>query len=105
MHNEHMNNLSVYRDIKGLTQTQLAEMIGANQSKIQRAEKEHKSAKLETYKQCAEALGVSLSDIFSDDRSKLENELISALASVPKERLTEVRLFLKAAAGQPDEAE
>lgn len=74
-------NLRTYRKAKRLTQEQLAELVGVDQATIQRAEKMHSSAKLETYVKCAEALGVTLSDLFSDERSAEEALLVIAFRS------------------------
>ncbi len=61
-------------------------MIGKDASTVQRAEKMHSSAKLETYQLCATALGVSLSDIFSDDLTVIERELIKAFRAFPADQ-------------------
>lgn len=74
-------NLATYRKAKKLSQQALAEMVGVDQSTIQRAEKMHASARLETYVKCAEALGVTLSDLFSDERSAEEALLVIAFRS------------------------
>ncbi len=79
-------NLATYRKAKGLSQEQLAELIGVNQSTIQRAETMHASAKLETYAKAAEALGVTLADLFSDDRSSEEALLVIAFRSSDQSR-------------------
>lgn len=70
-----MNNLAKFREERRLSQDDLADMIGSSQPTIQRAESEHGSAKLDTYKRCADALGVTLSDIFTD-RSEIEDALL-----------------------------
>lgn len=58
--------LAEIRQARGLSQQQLGEMIGRAASTVQRAEVMAKTAKLETYQLCAAALGVSLTEIFSD---------------------------------------
>lgn len=78
----HMN-LARIRELRGLTQRDLAEMIGMNAATIQRAEVGAPSAKLETYKKCAAALNVSLSDIFCDDMTVIERELIAVFRRIP----------------------
>lgn len=86
MQSQAMNNLAYYRDLKGLSQQQLGEMIGRGQSTIQRAEASAPSAKLITFIKCAEVLGIKLSQIF-DDRSVIESELVKIfLDSDQKER-------------------
>lgn len=101
MHNAHMNNLAALRDLRGLTQQQLAEMVGLNQSTIQRAEREHPSAKLVTFRVCADALGVSMSQIFGNAHSELHQELYKVLEGVPKERIPEVKALLKLVSTPP----
>jgi pyrroloquinoline quinone (PQQ) biosynthesis protein C len=61
-------------------------MIGATKSKVSRAESMHKSAMLETYRLCAEALGVTLADIFSEDLSPVERALVQAFRNTPEDR-------------------
>lgn len=68
--------LKELRDLRGLTQRDLAEMIGMDAATVNRAEKMADSAKLATYLKCAEALGVTLQDIFSDDYSPVERDLV-----------------------------
>ena len=79
-------NLRTIRERRGLTQTQLADMVGVNQSTINRAEKMDQTAKLATYVRCAEALGVSLADLFSDSRSAAELALIAAYRGASAEK-------------------
>ncbi|MDJ0628546.1 MAG: helix-turn-helix transcriptional regulator [Rhodobacter sp.] len=85
-----MNNLAQFRDLKGWSQKDLADIVGLNQSTIQRAETEHPSAKLATYKKCADVLGVSLCDIFCEQRSDLEAAVLKILSEIPSERHQEV---------------
>jgi transcriptional regulator with XRE-family HTH domain len=87
-------NLARIRSAKGLSQRDLAEMLGVNQSTIQRAEKMHPSAKLETYQKCAEALGCELSDIFADDRAPAEIALVTAFRNVPEANRAKVFAIL-----------
>ena len=85
LHNMQMN-LARIRELRGLTQRDLAEMIGMNAATIQRAEVGAPSAKLETYKKCAKALNITLSDIFSDDMTVLERELIAVFRRIPESK-------------------
>ena len=57
--------LAAIREAKGLRQEDLAEMIGRDKSTISRAENMSKTAKLETYQACADALGVPLIALFA----------------------------------------
>lgn len=79
-------NLTRLRKARGLSLDALGEMIGKDASTVQRAEKMHQSAKLETYKLCAEALDVTLADIFSDELSPVERALVKAFRNTPEER-------------------
>lgn len=65
------------RNAKGLTQDDLAEMIGMHKSTVSRAENMDPSVKLTTYVACANALGVTLGEIFGDDLSPVERELMA----------------------------
>lgn len=78
-------NLRALRQIRGLTQKELAELIGVDQSTIQRAEAMHPSAKLATYLACAEALETTLSEIFSEDSDTLAAALIHRIRSLDDE--------------------
>lgn len=79
-------NLARIRKAKGLSLEALGEMIGMDPSTVHRAEKMHPTAKLETYRRCAEALGVTLSDLFCAPLSPVEQELIDAFRAVPEDR-------------------
>lgn len=75
--------LTEIRKSRGITQAQLAEMVGVDQSTIQRAEKMHASAKLETYVLCAGALGVTLDQIFNDERTTEEALVLRGFREMP----------------------
>ena len=95
-HYHGMNNLAYYRELRGLSQRDLAEMIGVSQPTIQRAEREDTSAKLGTYTACAKVLGVTLAQIF-DDRSEIERIVAAKLRDVDPAKL-EAMLLLAGAA-------
>ncbi len=103
MHNKHVNNLAKYRDIRGWTQKDLADVVGLNQSTIQRAEAEHPSAKLSTYKRCASALDITLDQVFGEMRSELEERVLAILAKQPVERHPEILALLDIARGRASE--
>jgi transcriptional regulator with XRE-family HTH domain len=77
--------LKQIRTERNLSLAALGEMIGRDASTVQRAETMHKSAKLETFVQCADVLGVRLEDLFTD-RTDLERLIVDAFRSLPPER-------------------
>lgn len=79
-------NLREIRKARGLTIQDLAELIGMDPTSVHRAEVMDKSAKITTYAKCAQALQVSLSDLFSDGRSELEWRLIAAFRKIPADQ-------------------
>ena len=79
-------NLKRVRQDRGLSQRQLADLVGVTQPTIQRAEAMHPSAKLETYISCAAALGVPLADLFCDVAPAMEEELLRHFRQVPADR-------------------
>lgn len=91
-----MNNLSRYRELKGLSQRELADMLGVSQPTIQRAEAEAPTAKLGTYKRCADVLGVTLADIFSD-RDAMEDRLLEAFRRIPRRKHDQLMAILEVA--------
>lgn len=105
MHRAHHPGMKLraIRESKGLSQAQLGELIGKNQATIQRAETMHKSAKLETYIACADALGVDLGDIFSDSRSDEEALLVIAYRSASSAARSRVLADLSEAESLPTE--
>ncbi|MFB5269856.1 helix-turn-helix domain-containing protein [Paenibacillus enshidis] len=54
-----------YRKLKGLTQEQLAELVGTNFSYIGKIERGEYNVKIQTLEKIANALGVSLSALLS----------------------------------------
>lgn len=97
MQYKHMN-LGRIRKLKGLSLADLAAKIGKDPSTVQRAETMHKSAKLETYFHCAEALGVTISDIFCEEFTPIERELVMVFRQIPPERHAALAEVLRMAA-------
>ncbi len=97
-----MNNLARFRELSGLSQRDLADMLNVSQPTIQRAEAEDPSAKLGTYKKCADVLGVTLSDIFSD-RSTTENHLVDVFRRIPPQKHQQLMSILEVAQDLPPE--
>lgn len=90
-------NLTRLRNEKDLTLADLAEKIGMDPATVQRAEKMHPSAKLTTYKLCADALGVTLADIFSEGITPEERELLAAFRAAREGQRGIFRSLIEAA--------
>lgn len=104
LHNCGMN-LARIRKARNLTQRDLAEMVGLDQSQIQRAEAMKPTAKLQTYIKCAEALDVTLGDIFADGGSIMDRELLNLFRRIPEARRQEALDLLKVVEGHAPPAD
>lgn len=93
------------RKARGLTQEQLAELIGLDQSTVQRAENMHSSAKLDTFVLCAEALGVGLDAMFSDERTEDEALLLQAFRLMPPQLKRSVLSLAESVLSEADAAD
>ena len=100
MHNTHMQMANI-RKLRKLSQRALAEKVGVDASTIQRAEAMADSAMLKTYKMAAQALGVTLSDLFSDDRTAIESALLDVFRRIPETKHDELVRLLELAANPP----
>ena len=99
-------HLARLRNARGLSQRDLADMIGMDAATVQRAETMHPSAKLATYKLCAAALKVPLEAIFCAGALSDEEELALALyRRIPEGRRSSLlELFRLAETPRPPEA-
>lgn len=79
-------NIESLRRLKGLNQSELADMAGITQPTISRAERGDDGVTLEKFKAIALALKVPLSDIFQENRSRGENELLELYRRLPTDR-------------------
>jgi transcriptional regulator with XRE-family HTH domain len=79
-------HIATLRRLRGLTQTDIADMTGLTQPTISRAEKGEDGITLGTLRLIATALGVSLADLVADDRTKVETELLSAFRRLSADR-------------------
>ncbi len=79
-------NIAKLRKIRGLTKVDLAEMIGTTQPTISRAERGDGGVTLDVLRACAEALEVTLSDLFADDRAAAHQALLDAFDNLPQAR-------------------
>lgn len=84
MHAPNMSamGLAEIRRRKHLRQADLAALVGVEQPTISRAEKLHPSTTLGVYIRCAEVLGVTLGDIFGQERSEREERLLRIFRSL-----------------------
>lgn len=71
-------NIKAIRKERKLSQRDLAEMTGYNQSTIQRAEAMKEGVRIEIYLAIADALRVQIGDLFADERTAEEMRLIAA---------------------------
>lgn len=81
-----MNRIAQLREARGWRQADLAEVAGLSQSRISRIERGDEGAPLSSYRLIADALGVGVPDLFTDERSRAERLLIEAFASLPPAR-------------------
>ena len=98
MHAVHMD-ISRFRRDRGLSQRDLAEMLGRDQSTIQRAEAMHHSAKLTTYREYAQALGLQLWQLFSEEITPDDLALLQMFRKIPPEKHDELLAILRIARG------
>ena len=83
---KHRNIVERLRRQRGLTQMQLAEMAGLQQSHISKIENQNDGTTIRVFQQIATALGLRLSDLFEDERAPQEMALIEAFRALPPER-------------------
>lgn len=86
VHTERAMNIARLRKANGLTQTDLADMTGLSQATISRAEKGDDGVTLGHFKAIASALNVALGDLFSDNRTAVEQALLNAYRDLPPDR-------------------
>lgn len=84
-HNRRMN-IENLRRLRGLNQIDLAEMSQLSQPAISRAEKGDDGVTLRNFRKISIALNVPLADLFQEDRSKSENELLEMYRQLPADR-------------------
>ena len=85
VHNCSMNMENLRRS-RNLNQAELAEMAGVTQPTISRAERGDEGVTLEKFKSIATALNVPLAELFLEDRTRSENELVDMFRRLPSDR-------------------
>lgn len=98
-----MNNVAAIRKSKGLSQVELADIVGVEQSTISKLERGNESVTLRTIQSVADALGVKVSDLFID-RSDAERTIIAAYRSLPEQRRLGWQDMAKAVISEDEEA-
>lgn len=78
------------RTIRDLSTSQLAKLVGVNQSFISQLENKQSGVKIETLYKICSALGITLSDFFADtndtyDTASDTSQLTEILKQLPKE--------------------
>jgi transcriptional regulator with XRE-family HTH domain len=96
-----MVNIAHYRKLRGLTQAELADMVGIKQPHISRIEKGDEGPPLSLYRSIAINLGVTLEDLFSEEMTRAEADLISGFRKLPKNLQEGWVLMAKAAVVPP----
>jgi transcriptional regulator with XRE-family HTH domain len=78
--------LAEIRKKRGLTQVELADLAGCEQATVSRVERGSEAVTLRQLRQLADALRVTVADLFLDDRSAAEVMLVRAFRSLPEDR-------------------
>lgn len=94
-------NLRTYRRAKKLSQRELADMVESSQKTILRAEKMDGGVPIKIYADCAAALGITLSDIFADERTQEEALLVIAYRAADSARKKKLIELLSEAESLP----
>ena len=95
------NNVMTLRKLRGLSQTQLAELVGTSQPHISRIERGDDGITLGMFRDVATALGVSVADLFADDRAESERVVLEAFRQLSDERQQGWIDMAKAAIAEP----
>jgi len=91
-HGRIMDNLVRLREARGLTQVQLAEMVGSHQATISKIESGVGNPTLDLIQRIAAALKVHPSELFS--RDALEQRVMNALANLGDDRAREAAVIV-----------
>lgn len=74
------------RRARGLTQLDLAERVGVEQPTISRLERGNDAVTLRLLRDVAQALGVTVADLFLEERTPEEQEIVEAFRLLSEER-------------------
>jgi transcriptional regulator with XRE-family HTH domain len=93
-----MKRLKIIREARGLTQRQLAEMVGADQSQISKIERGDEAVSLGRIYAIAAALNVGPGELF--DPSELQDRIMRLVYSLREEQRDSALRILEALVGQ-----
>lgn len=96
-----MKRLRAIRERRGLTQAQLAAMVGADQSQISKIERGSEEVSLGRIYAIAAALNVSPAELF--DPSELQDRILRVVYSLPEEQREAAIRILEALAARPSD--
>lgn len=100
-----MNNIRAIRDLRGIKQAQLAEMVGIKQPHMSRIERGDEGPPLSLFRRIAKVLGVPLSDLFDEPRTTIIRHVVDVLMHLPPERQALLAAMIDAAASQTPPSE
>jgi len=78
--------IAALRKQKNLSQAELAEIVGVEQPTISRIERGYEGVTVRLLRQIADALECPMADLFADERSEIENRILSAFRNLPADR-------------------
>lgn len=93
-HNANMRNLRRIRIQRGLSQTELARMIGTTQPTISKIEKGDMNVTLALIESAAKALGVTPVELFGV--SETQQRILEAISAMPEDRRAAAIVVLEA---------
>lgn len=86
--------LIFFREIKGITTNKLANLAGISQSHLREIELGKKNPTVETLSYFCDALGITLSDFFSDADSGINPILASSVKKLSNEQQLKLADFI-----------
>lgn len=84
------------RNMRGITTNKLANLAGVSQSHLREIELGTRNPTVETLSYFCDALGVTLSEFFSEEKQPLNPFLLSALQQLSDDQQTALADFIKA---------
>jgi transcriptional regulator with XRE-family HTH domain len=98
-----MKNMRAIRQRRGLNQTQLAEMVGANQATISKIERGVGNPTLDVIERIAEALKVEPADLFA--KSELKQRVYTLVAGIKDPQQQKAALVVLSSMSEQGSAE